>query len=83
MRFGALVLTALLTVLSVPAWASTLTIDANGVPLGATGVNVGGNLLDVTFVEGSCISLKLIRSLAAAVRRGAAPARSGAGSSCY
>jgi len=52
-----LIFAPLLMVLSLPASAAILTIDANGVLRGATGVNVGGNLLDVTFVDGSCIAL--------------------------
>ena len=40
-----------------PASAATLTIDAFGKLTGATGVDVGGTLYDVAFVDGSCITL--------------------------
>lgn len=40
-----------------PAAASSLTIDAYGKLTGATGVNVGGILYDVAFVDASCVSI--------------------------
>jgi hypothetical protein len=44
-------------VLSSAASAATLIVDSNGILTGATGVNVGGTLYDVEFVDGSCIAL--------------------------
>ena len=40
-----------------PALAATLTVNENGMLTGATGVNVGGTLYDVAFVEGNCATL--------------------------
>jgi len=40
-----------------PASAATLLVNANGYLIGATGVNVAGDLFDVTFVDGTCIEL--------------------------
>jgi hypothetical protein len=37
--------------------AATLNIDVNGKLVGASGVNVGGTLYSVQFMEGTCISL--------------------------
>jgi hypothetical protein len=37
--------------------AVTLQVDGSGILTGATGVNVGGTLYDVQFLDGSCISL--------------------------
>jgi hypothetical protein len=39
------------------AHAVTLHVDANGILTGASGVNVGGTLYDVQFIDGSCVSL--------------------------
>jgi hypothetical protein len=44
-----------LTFAAVPAHAAAiLLVDSNGLLTGATGVNVGGKLYDVEFVEGTC-----------------------------
>lgn len=48
--------TALLAT-AAPASAATLIIDGNGILTGATGVNVGGALFDVEFIDGTCVSL--------------------------
>lgn len=42
---------------SPSAAAVTLIIDSNGELTGATGVDVGGTLYDVSFVDGTCASL--------------------------
>lgn len=42
---------------SLPAGAATLIIDADGELSGATGVDIGGLLFDVRFVDGSCITV--------------------------
>lgn len=39
------------------AAAASLLIDSNGILIGATGVQVGGNSYDVSFVDGSCVTL--------------------------
>lgn len=39
------------------ATAATLQVDGGGELLGATGVDVGGTLYDVTFVDGTCVAL--------------------------
>ena len=44
-------------VVAQPASAAMLLVDANGKLTGATGVNVGGTLYDVAFVEGTCETL--------------------------
>ena len=46
-----------LALASVPATAATLLVNGSGFLTGATGVNVGGTLYDVEFVDGSCLSL--------------------------
>lgn len=58
MRKLALALAAV-TALSAPAPASAATqiVNGSGQLTGATGVNVGGVLYDVTFAEGSCAGL--------------------------
>ena len=38
------------------ASAATLTMDASGILIGATGVTVGGTLYDVVFVDTTCIA---------------------------
>jgi hypothetical protein len=53
----ALVGAAIALALSTPASAAMLVIDGNGELAGATDVDVGGTLYNVTFAEGSCISL--------------------------
>ena len=40
-----------------PADAATLLVNGSGLLSGATGVNVGGTLYDVEFVEGTCAAL--------------------------
>lgn len=42
---------------AAPAGAATLVIDGTGQLTGATGVDVGGTLYDVTFRDGTCIAL--------------------------
>lgn len=50
-------LTALLLA-GTPAFAMpTLIIDGGGQLTGATGVDVGGTLYDVTFMDGTCIAM--------------------------
>jgi hypothetical protein len=45
-------------VLSSASWATpVLQVDANGILTGATGVNVAGTLYDVSFQDGTCISV--------------------------
>ena len=39
------------------AAAASLIIDNNGILTGATGVQVGGNSYDLTFLDGSCVTL--------------------------
>ena len=51
-----------LAVLAVALTASSahhaiLIVNGSGILTGATGVNVNGTLYDVTFVDGSCVSL--------------------------
>jgi hypothetical protein len=55
----ALALTAAAATLLVtaPAQAATQIVDGTGILTGATGVNVGGSLYDVTFVDGTCGAL--------------------------
>jgi len=43
--------------LASTANGATLTVTGGGLLAGATGVNVGGTLYDVEFVDGSCIAL--------------------------
>lgn len=43
--------------LASAASAATLIVNGSGILTGATGVNVGGTLYDVAFVEGTCIAL--------------------------
>ncbi len=43
--------------LATTANAATLIVNGSGLLAGATGVNVGGTLHDVEFVDGSCIAL--------------------------
>ena len=43
--------------LACAASAATLIVNDSGILTGATGVNVGGTLYDVTFVDGTCIAL--------------------------
>ena len=43
--------------LACAASAATLIVNDGGILTGATGVNVGGTLYDVTFVDGTCIAL--------------------------
>jgi len=59
LRRGSMVLALLcLLTAAVPATASPiLIIDGNGKLTGATGVDVGGTLYDVTFLEGTCAVL--------------------------
>lgn len=49
--------TALALIATSPAAAATLVIDGSGHLTGATGVNVGGTLYDVTFQDGTCGSV--------------------------
>lgn len=42
---------------SVPSIAATLIVDGSGKLTGATGVNVGGTLYDVSFYTGTCASV--------------------------
>ena len=42
---------------SAPSFAATLNVDGSGQLTGASGVNVGGTLYDVTFVDGTCTAL--------------------------
>ena len=43
---------------AVPAHAAAiLLVNSNGILTGATGVNVGGKLYDVEFVDGTCVAL--------------------------
>ena len=44
-------------VLATPTSAADLTVDSNGILTGATGVNVGGTLYDVSFLDGTCVAL--------------------------
>ena len=46
-----------LLALASPADAATLLVNGSGILLGAEGVNVGGTLYDVEFVDGTCIAL--------------------------
>ena len=43
--------------LASAASAATLLVNGSGILTGATDVNVGGTLYDVTFVDGTCIAL--------------------------
>ncbi len=43
--------------LTSTANAATLLVNGSGILTGATGVNVGGTLYDVEFVDGTCIAL--------------------------
>ena len=43
--------------LATTADAATLIVNGSGLLAGATGVNVGGTLYDVEFVDGTCIAL--------------------------
>ena len=59
-RFAFLVLTLCLSVFivgPVPAQAVTLQVNGSGILTGATGVNAGGTLYDVEFVDGTCVAL--------------------------
>ena len=42
---------------SLPATAATLLVNGSGALTGATGVDVGGTLYDVEFVDGTCAAL--------------------------
>jgi hypothetical protein len=46
-----------LSLASAPASAATLLVNGSGLLTGATGVDVGGTLYDVAFVDGTCIAL--------------------------
>lgn len=48
---------ALIAAAAAPAGAATLTISGSGQLTGATGVDVGGTLYDVSFVDGTCASV--------------------------
>ena len=50
-------ITGFLAFSAAPAAAAVLLVDGNGQLTGATGVDVGGTLYDVTFVDGSCITV--------------------------
>lgn len=50
-------LAATVGLVSTQATAATLNVDGTGQLIGATGVDVGGTLYDVAFVEGTCVSL--------------------------
>lgn len=41
---------------AAPAGAAVQIIDSNGILTGATGVDIGGTLYDVSFLDGTCIS---------------------------
>lgn len=41
----------------VPAQAVTLQVNGSGILTGATGVDVGGTLYDIEFVDGTCVAL--------------------------
>jgi len=53
----AFIVTAALTVAALSAHAAVLQINSSGILTGATGVNVGGALYDVTFVDGTCVGV--------------------------
>jgi hypothetical protein len=57
LRFLTAAILVILAGVVSPASAATLTINAFGKLTGATGVDVGGTLYDVAFVDGSCITL--------------------------
>jgi hypothetical protein len=46
-----------LSLTATPATAATLLLDGSGILTGATGVDVGGTLYDVEFLEGTCVDL--------------------------
>lgn len=48
---------AIILPFAASASAATLIVDANGELAGATGVNVGGSLYDVSFADGTCINV--------------------------
>jgi len=50
-------ITGFLAFSAMPAAAAVLLVDGNGQLTGANGVDVGGTLFDVTFVDGTCIAL--------------------------
>ena len=50
-------ITGFLAFSAAPAAAAVLLVDGNGQLTGATGVDVGGTLFDVTFVDGTCAAL--------------------------
>lgn len=57
-RAGRVVTVLLALAIPVRATAATIQIDpSNNELIGATGVSVGGNLYDVTFLDGSCVEL--------------------------
>lgn len=59
-RFAFLVLTLCLSAFSVgpaPTQAVTLQVNGSGILTGATGVDVGGTLYDVEFVDGTCAAV--------------------------
>lgn len=53
-RFGILLASAALALSAGAADAATLTVDANGILTGATGVIVNGKSYTVSFVDGDC-----------------------------
>ena len=58
--FAFVVLTLCLSAFSLtptPAQAVTLQVNGSGILTGATGVNVGGTLYDVEFVDGTCAAV--------------------------
>lgn len=48
---------ASLFAMMAPASAATLNVNGSGILMGASGVDVGGTLYDVSFVDGSCVGL--------------------------
>lgn len=54
-KYIALAACALLA--AAPVSAATLIVDSGGILTGATGVDVGGTLYDVEFLDGSCASV--------------------------
>ncbi len=57
---GTVIAVAMLPITSWPTSANAvviLNVDADGLLIGATGLNVGGTLFDIRFLDGSCIDI--------------------------